>query len=150
MNKIDLLKEFKDMLCHNLLCYSSDYLMNNPKKQYVKDWEETKEKISLVEEMIEENKQKIKREVIDISFSKEQILRMYPNVKYYVKNSNGGLLAGTVDLDEAKKYAEEYKKEYLEDSLNRHLGVYVYDKQGNNLYVAKGKNFENEETEEFE
>lgn len=138
------------MLCHNLLCYSSDYLMNNPKKQYVKEWEETQEKISLVEEMIEENKQKIKGEVIDISFSKEQILRMYPNVQYYVKNSNGGLLAGTIDLEDAKKYAEKYKEEYLQDYLNSHLGVYVYDKQGNNVYVAKGKVVENEETEEFE
>ena len=56
MNKIDLLKEFKDMLCHNLLCYSSDYLMNNPKKQYVKDWEETKEKINLIDEIINDEK----------------------------------------------------------------------------------------------
>ena len=56
MNKIDLLKEFKDMLCHNLLCYSSDYLMNKPKKQYVKDWEETKEKISIIDEIINDEK----------------------------------------------------------------------------------------------
>lgn len=48
---------------------------------------------------------------------------MYPNVQYYVKNSNGGLLAGTVELEDAKKYAEKYKKEYLLDSLNNHLGV---------------------------
>ena len=85
-----------------------------------------------------------------ISFSKDQILRMYPNVQYYVKNSNGGLLAGTVDLEEAKKYAEKYKKEYLKDSLNKHLGVYVFDKQGKNVYVAKGIMLESEETEEFE
>ena len=58
MNKIDLLKEFKDMLCHNLLCYSSDYLMNNPKKQYVKDWEETKQKISIIDEIINDEKER--------------------------------------------------------------------------------------------
>ena len=85
-----------------------------------------------------------------MSFTQEQILRMYPNTKYYVRNSNGGLLAGTIELDDAKKYAEEYKKEYLQDSLNNHLGVYVYDKDGKNLYVAKGKDIESEETEEFE
>ena len=150
MNKFEVLKEYKEMLTHNLLAYSSDYLMYKPKKQYVKEWEETQEKISLVEEMMEENKERVKAEERSISFSKDQILRMYPNMQYYVKNSNGGLLAGTVELDDAIKSAEKYKKEYLQDKLNNHLGVYVYDKAGKNLYVAKGKNLEIEETEEFE
>ena len=150
MNKFEVLKEYKEMLTHNLLAYSYDYLMNKPKKQYVKEWEETQEKISLIEEIMEDNKQIVKEEVRSISFSKDQILRMYPNMQYYVKNSNGGLLAGTVELDDAIKFAEKYKKEYLQDKLNNHLGVYVYDKAGKNLYVAKGKNLEIEETEEFE
>ena len=150
LNKFEVLKEYKEMLTHNLLAYSFDYLMIKPKKQYVKEWEETQEKISLVEEMMEDNKQIIKKEVSNISFSKDQILSMYPNMQYYVKNSNGGLLAGTVELDDAIKFAEKYKKEYLQDKLNNHLGVYVYDNAGKNLYVAKGKDLENEETEEFE
>ena len=57
MNKIDLLTEFKDKLNHNLLCYSSDYLMNIPKKQYVKEWKETQEKIKLVDELIEQEEE---------------------------------------------------------------------------------------------
>lgn len=150
MNKFEVLKEYKEMLTHNLLSYSSDYLMNKPKKKYVKEWEETQEKISLVEEMMEDNKQIIKEEVSAISFSKDQILRMYPNMQYYVKNSNGGLLVGTIELEDAIKYAEKYKREYLQDKLNNNLGVYVYDKSGKNLYVAKGRDIENEETEEFE
>ena len=148
MNKFEVLKEYKEMLYHNLLSYSSDYMMNKPKKQYVKEWEETQEKISLVEEMMEDNKERVKEEVRSISFSKDQILRMYPNMQYYVKNSNGGLLAGTVELDDAIKFAEKYKREYLQDKLNSQLGV--YDKAGKNLYVAKGKELEDEETEEFE
>ena len=77
---------------------------------------------------------------------------MYPKTEYYIYNSNGGLLAGTIKLEEAKEYAEKYKKEYLNDLLNNHLGVFVYDKNGKNVYVAKGvqNKFENEETEEFE
>ena len=85
-----------------------------------------------------------------MTFNQEQILRMYPDTQYYVRNSNGGLLAGTVKLEEAKKYAERYKKEYLQDSLNNHLGVYVYNKEGKNVYVAKGKETQSEEIEEFE
>ena len=150
LNKFEVLKEYKEMLTHNLLSYSSDYLMNKPKKKYVKEWEETQEKISLVEEMMEDNKQIIKKEVSAISFSKDQILRMYPNMQYYVKNSNGGLLVGTIEIEDAIKYAEKYKREYLQDKLNNNLGVYVYDKSGKNLYVAKGRDIENEETEEFE
>lgn len=56
MNRVDVLNEYKDMLNHNLLCYSADYLMNTPKKQYVKDWEETKEKISIIDEIINDEK----------------------------------------------------------------------------------------------
>ncbi len=87
-----------------------------------------------------------------MSFTQDQIMKMYPNTQYYVRNSNGGLLAGTHDLKTAKKYAEEYKSEYLQDALTKELGVYVYDKKGKNVYVAKGKqnNIESETTEEFE
>ena len=59
MNKIDLLTEFKDMLNHNLFFYLSDYLMNTPKKQYVKEWEKTQEKIKLVDELIEQEEEEL-------------------------------------------------------------------------------------------
>lgn len=85
-----------------------------------------------------------------MSFTLEQIKKMYPNIQYEVRNSNGGLLAGTMQLEEAKEYAEKYKREYLNDSLCSQLGVYVYDKNGKNVYVAKGREVENEDTEEFE
>lgn len=45
-----------------------------------------------------------------MSFTLEQILKMYPDTRYYVRLSNGELLAGTHYLKEAKKYAERYKK----------------------------------------
>lgn len=57
MNRVELLKEFEDMLNHNLFCYSADYLMNTPKKQYVKEWEETKEKIDILKDLIKQEEQ---------------------------------------------------------------------------------------------
>lgn len=63
MNKIDLLKEIMDMLNHNLLCYSSNTLMTKPKQQYIKEWELTQEKISLLEEIIEDVKKYRKEDV---------------------------------------------------------------------------------------
>lgn len=153
MNKIELLNEFRGTLYHNLLCFSNNYLMEKPRENFVKEWEETKEKISLIDEIIKDENILMKNnenKSTKTSFSLEQILKMNFDIQYKVRNSNGGLLAGTVDLEDAKRCAEKYKKEYLQDSLNRHLGVYVYDKQGKNVYVAKGKEPENEEIEEFE
>lgn len=150
LNRLQLFKEMYEMSTHNLLCYSKDYLMTKPKKQYIKEWKREHEKVELLKGIIAEEKQK--GENNNMGFTQEQILRMYPKVQYYVRNSNGGLLAGTVELADAKKYAEQYKNEYMNDSLNNHLGVSVYDKQGNNIYNAHGiKNkVKDEETEQFE
>lgn len=88
-----------------------------------------------------------------MSFNKEQIMRMYPNTQYYVKNSNGGLFAGTMELEKAKEYAEEYKKECLEDPWgNDKMEVFVVNREGEKVYIAKGnvKKYRKEENEEFE
>lgn len=150
MNRLQLFKEMYEMSIHNLLCYSNDYLMTKPKPKFVQEWKREKEKVNLLKGMIAEEKQK--GETNNMSFTRDQILRMHPKVQYYVRNSNGGLLAGTVKLDDAKKYADQFKKEYLSDSLNNHLEVSVYDKQGKNIYNAHGvRNItKNEEIEEFE
>ena len=142
MNRLQLFKEIYEMSTHNLLCYS--------KPQYIKEWKREREKVELLKGIIADEKQK--GENNNMGFTQEQILKMYPKVQYYVRNSNGGLLAGTVELADAKKCAEQYKNEYANDSLNNHLGVSVYDKQGNNIYNAHGiKNrTEKEETEQFE
>lgn len=150
MTRLQLFEEIYNLHTYNLLCYSKNYLMTEPKEQFVQEWKTEKEKVELLNEIIKEEMQK--EGIENMSFTQEQILRMYPHTQYYVRNSNGGLLAGTFDLKDAKKYAERYKKEYLQDSLNNHVGVYVYDKEGKNVYVAKGEqnSIENEETEEFE
>lgn len=84
-----------------------------------------------------------------MSFSKDQILRMYPNTQYYIKNSNGGLLAGTMDFNKAKEYADELKKEYLRDKLNRDMEVFVINRNKEILYKAENieENFKEEEFE---
>lgn len=147
MNKIELLEEMYEMAVHNWICYSKNLTLAEAKKGYEREWEESKEKIELLQEMIEEQKYKE-----NIKLSHVQILKTYPNMKYFVMNSNGGLLAGAYKFIEAKKYAEKYKKEYKEDILNNKLGVYVFDKEGTNLYVAKGtkKALQEVEEEEFE
>lgn len=54
MTKLEVLKECYEMACHNLLCYSDNYLMSCPKVGYMKEWENAKEKVSLLEEIIKD------------------------------------------------------------------------------------------------
>lgn len=130
MNKIDLLKEFKDMLNHNLLCYSSSGLMNKPSKKYVKEWELTQEKIGLLEEIMEDVK-KYKKE----------------DVWYLVRNDEFDVLGSFYTLNEAIALAEKKKREYMSNYDRTRVWVEI-DGESDEIYVARG--YEKEETEEFE
>lgn len=132
MNKIDLLKEFKDMLNHNLLCYSSNGLMNKPSKKYVKEWELTQEKIGLLEEIMEDVK-KYKKE----------------DVWYLVRNDEYRVLGSFYTLNEAISFAEKKKKEYMRNYERTKVWVET-DGESNEIYVARGYENEKEDEEEFE
>ena len=58
MTRMQLFKEMYELSCHNLLCYSQDYLMSKPKSGYVKQWKTENEKVKLLRELISEEKQK--------------------------------------------------------------------------------------------
>ena len=60
ITKLSMLKELKENIEHNILCYSSNYLMTQTKKEYAKEWETENKKLQLVNEMITEEKQKMK------------------------------------------------------------------------------------------
>ena len=135
MNRVELLKEFEDMLNHNLFCYSADYLMNTPKKQYVKEWEETKEKIDILKDLIKQEEQE------------------KDSVYYMVKDEKNGVLKRCFWLNKATSFAEKKKKEYMQNYDRTEVWVEVNgDKE--KIYTAKGyakgKELESEETEEFE
>ena len=130
MNKIDLLKEFMDMLNHNLLCYSSNGLMNKPSKKFVKEWETTQEKIGLLEEIMEDVKK----------YKKEDIW-------YLVRNDEFDVLGSFYTLNEAIAFSEKKKKEYMSNYDRTKVWVEI-DGESNEIYVARG--YEKEETEEFE
>ena len=82
------------MLNHNLLCYSSNSLMNKPSKKYVEEWKLTQEKIGLLEEIMEDVK-KYKKE----------------DVWYLVRNDEYRVLGSFYTLNEAISFAEKKKKE---------------------------------------
>lgn len=132
MNKIDLLKEFEGTLYNNLLCYSENYLMDKPKEKFAKEWEETKEKISMLKEIIEQEEQSEKE------------------VFYIVKDEKNGILKRFFWLNQATSFAEKKKKEYMQNYDRTKVWIEV---NGDNekIYEAKGyAKEENEENEEFE
>lgn len=132
MNRVDVLNEFKDILNHNLLCYSADYLMNTPKKQYVKEWNETKEKLDILNDLINQEEQE------------------KSSVYYMVKDENNGLLKRFFWLNQATSFAEKKKKEYMQNYDKTEVWVEV-NGDTEKIYVAKGyAKRENEEEEEFE
>lgn len=132
LNKFDLLKEFMDMLNHNLWCYSSDALMNKPKQQYIKEWELTQEKIGLLEEIMEDVK-KYKKE----------------DVWYLVRNDKFDVLGSFYTLNEAIAFSEKKKREYMSNYDRTKVWVEI-DGESNEIYVARGYKNEKENEEELE
>ena len=60
MTRIELLEEMQKMTYHNLLCYSSNYMMNSAKSGYENEWNRENEKAKLLQEMITEEKKREK------------------------------------------------------------------------------------------
>ena len=130
LNKIELLKEFEGTLYHNLLCYSENYLMNKPKEKFVKEWEETKEKIGLVKEIMKDVQQNIQE-----------------NIWYLVRNEELDVLGSFYTLNQAIAFAEKKKKEYMQNYDSSKIWVEI-EGEAKEIYVARG--YEKKETEEFE
>lgn len=57
MNRLDFLKEIKEQIEHNIMCYSKDIaILGLPKDQYKKEFREENEKLDIVKKMIQEEK----------------------------------------------------------------------------------------------
>lgn len=52
MTTIELLEDYLDRERHNVFCYSATYHMDSPKKGYEKEFEEAKERVQLLEQLI--------------------------------------------------------------------------------------------------
>lgn len=49
-------------------------------------------------------------------------------VKYLIKNSNGGLMGGTVTYEDAIKMKKEFEKELEDDPWNKDLKIFIEEK----------------------
>lgn len=60
ITRLDFLNEIKDMVNHNIMCYSENYSLGKAKEGYEKEFIKENKKLILVEQMIKEEKQKSK------------------------------------------------------------------------------------------
>lgn len=56
MSRIEYLEELYQQTIHNLYCYSDDCFMEKPKAEYKDEWNKELEKLELIEELIDEEK----------------------------------------------------------------------------------------------
>lgn len=137
MNKLQLLNEVYDQEVHNLMCYSKNYLMKEPKEEYKNEWAESKEKVILLEQIMDEIRSnfKTKEQVVNKTLvtNKEQLDELY--------NSSALTLIGLENSDESINQFIDWIKKYSE--VSNPLNVYIisgstmnkqYNLTGNNRY----------------
>lgn len=56
MNKIELLKQIKELSMNNIRCYSDSLLKNQPNERFKEQWKAEQERIKIIEEIIEDEK----------------------------------------------------------------------------------------------
>lgn len=148
MNKLQLLKEVYDQEVHNLMCYSKNYLMEEPKEQYKNEWAECKEKILLLEQIIDEIRKnmKTKEQVYNkiIIENKEQLDELY--------NSSALTIVGLNNSDNDIKQLVDWIKQYSEVSnpldvhiisgatMNKHYNLTGSNRYEENLNIVSIKN----------
>ncbi len=129
MNKLDLLNEFRDKLYNNLLRYSDNYLMNSPHKNFIKEWNETKDKIKLIEEIISDES------------------KLSEGIEYIVRDYHCDIHKSFPCLNDAIKYAEEKKREYIRNYDDTDIWIHINGEE-DRIYEATG--YPKELAEEFE
>lgn len=137
MNKLQLLNEVYDQEVHILMCYSKNYLMKEPKEEYKKEWTESKEKVILLEQIMDDVRSNIKTNGQVINkikvTNKEQLDELY--------NSSALTLIGLENSDESINQFIDWIKQYSE--VSNPLDVHIisgntmnkqYNLTGNNRY----------------
>lgn len=174
LNRYELLKEFYDLTAHNLHCYSADGLMTKAKDGFEESWFREKEKLELIEELIEDERQS----KFKIYHSIKSLKDIVPNkeLAYLEDRKNGTscyLKINELNEDGKAKYDlffSIHKKDAFDDEYDN---VYIKELDATflnsrnilknkmekelakfNKFIEKygvySKFYEDEETEEFE
>lgn len=61
ITRLEFLNEIKDMINHNIMCYSSNYSLGQAKQGFEKEFARENKKLILIDQMLKEEKQKEKK-----------------------------------------------------------------------------------------
>lgn len=61
ITRLEFLNEIKDMINHNIMCYSSNYSLGQVKEGFEKEFDRENKKLILVDQMLKEEKQREKK-----------------------------------------------------------------------------------------
>ena len=61
ITRLEFLNEIKDMINHNIMCYSSNYSLGQAKEGFEKEFDRENKKLILVDQMLKEEKQREKK-----------------------------------------------------------------------------------------
>lgn len=177
MNRYELLKGFYDLTSHNLHCYSADGLMSKAKEGFRESWQEEKEKLELIEELLEEERHsKFKAYYSMKSLNEEKDIRLNSELAYLEDRNNGVSCYLTADeinedgkieyalvfsIHKKDKFDNEFDNVYIKEIDKRFFKSrdFLKNKMEKELekfkafikkYEIYSKFYENEKMEEFE
>ena len=75
INKQSVLEEMKEMAWHNVLCYSENYAMTEPKDGMREDWEKALAKAKIIDRMLDE---------LPIHIQYDEVMKMRRYLRKYV------------------------------------------------------------------
>lgn len=110
ITRLEFLNEIKDMINHNIMCYSNNYSLGEAKAGYENEFKKENKKLILIEELIREEKQKDEERNIPIDFinDKEKMRDFYKLSKREFLESYSYLTEEEYDSTKAK--VEEKQK----------------------------------------
>jgi hypothetical protein len=88
MTRIELLKKYYDMACHNLLCYSRNYAMTVPKEGFEVEWKQVNEECELLQEMIKQYEVAQQKETASPKKAAKEIVNEYKQKLDELKKSS--------------------------------------------------------------
>jgi hypothetical protein len=131
LNRQELLQEFYDDISHNLYCYSADSLMTQSKSGYEMEWNKELEKLELIKELINEeknNKFHLYTSIFNLKNNREE--RCHIDLAYLEDREKGiscYLTADGIGKDEKPEYMlvlSLHKKDSFDDEIEN---IYTRD-----------------------
>ncbi len=123
LNRLEYLQDLKNQEVYNLICYSKDSIGEKPKSEYIKQWQNQKEKIELIDDLIEESKEHKKFKLYTTMYSLYNNLENKTNsilailndyekgLSVYLtsRDNNHNYYELIYSIHNKKKYHEEYE-----------------------------------------